>query len=240
MTGAVVRRRRSRYVYAGPEVDGVQPCCTESSEGDGGAVKPRRSQSLELDRVQRAARSPPRTDDRRGGASLPLPLRVRRIDRSCTESSELDGVQRRPMTGAMVRGSPAHGWRRRESNPGPRGFQCTFVHVRSRCVPTDWVRGFGRDLAQTVVFRAIESPLARRSPSGYTLGVPGRSPLRMAQRFSGRESECIIVRTYTSRLMGGSGAASTQIHRPSPRRSRSPPWVTTAENLATCRSASTR
>lgn len=34
-----------------------------------------------------------------------------------------------------------------------------------------------------------------------TLRIPGRSLLRMAQRFLGRESECIVVRTYTSRLM---------------------------------------
>src|SRR5262245_19568920 len=40
-------------------------------------------------------------------------------------------------------------WRRRESNPGPQGFQSTFVHVRSRHNADDGVRGFGRDLSLT-------------------------------------------------------------------------------------------
>jgi len=37
-------------------------------------------------------------------------------------------------------------WRRRELNPGPRGVQKTFVHVRSRRIPDGWVRRFGYDL----------------------------------------------------------------------------------------------
>lgn len=41
-------------------------------------------------------------------------------------------------------------WRRRESNSGPRGIQSTLVHVRSRYVPADWVRAFGRDLVFAV------------------------------------------------------------------------------------------
>ncbi len=41
------------------------------------------------------------------------------------------------------------GWRRRESNPGPQGLEFTFVHVRSRRIPCDWVRGFGHDLSLT-------------------------------------------------------------------------------------------
>ena len=41
-------------------------------------------------------------------------------------------------------------WRRRESNPGPRGVRSTFVHVRSRLDPVAGVRGFGHDLSFTV------------------------------------------------------------------------------------------
>lgn len=40
-------------------------------------------------------------------------------------------------------------WRRWELNPRPRGIKYIFVHVRSRRVPGDWVRGFGRDLSLT-------------------------------------------------------------------------------------------
>ena len=57
-------------------------------------------------------------------------------------------------------------WRRRESNPGPQGFQLTFVHVRSRRIPGDWVRGFGRDLSLANLDHAIEGTLARPSPGG--------------------------------------------------------------------------
>jgi len=39
-------------------------------------------------------------------------------------------------------------WRRRELNPGPRGIEITFIHVRSRWLPPPaGVRGFGHDLA---------------------------------------------------------------------------------------------
>ncbi len=40
-------------------------------------------------------------------------------------------------------------WRRWELNPRPRGFECIFIHVRSRRIPGDWVRGFGHDLSLT-------------------------------------------------------------------------------------------
>ena len=50
-------------------------------------------------------------------------------------------------------------WRRRESNPGPRGIRSTLVHVRSRCIPNDWVRGFGHDLSSTDLGHAIGSAL---------------------------------------------------------------------------------
>ena len=36
----------------------------------------------------------------------------------------------------------------------------TFVHVRSRRIPGDWVRGFGRDLSLTNLDHAIEGALA--------------------------------------------------------------------------------
>ena len=57
-------------------------------------------------------------------------------------------------------------------------------------------------------------------------GIPGRSLRRTAQRFSGRESECVIVvRTYNGPLDERIGRRHTQIRSQSPRRSRSPPWV---------------
>jgi site-specific DNA recombinase len=62
-------------------------------------------------------------------------------------------------------------WRRRESNPGPRGINCNFVHVRSRCVPSDWVRRFGRDLSLAIsaaLSRApSRDPALVMTPSGY-------------------------------------------------------------------------
>lgn len=87
-------------------------------------------------------------------------------------------------------------WRRRESNPGPQGVQLTFVHVRSRRDAGDGVRGFGRDLSLTNLSCAIEGTLTQPSPVVSTLGVPGRSPLWMSQRFLGRESVGVVVRTY--------------------------------------------
>lgn len=66
------------------------------------------------------------------------------IDPRCTERSE---VQRGQMSSAKEQAlSLAQGWRRWESNPGPQGIQPAFIHVRSRRIPCDWVRGFGRDL----------------------------------------------------------------------------------------------
>lgn len=36
---------------------------------------------------------------------------------------------------------------RRESNPSPKKSTLFFIHVRSRRIPCDWVRGFSHDLA---------------------------------------------------------------------------------------------
>jgi hypothetical protein len=68
----------------GPEVDGVQLCCTESSEGDGGAVKPRRSQSTGA--VERRYRS----------ARVYVGPEVDGVQLCCTESSEGDGGAVKP------------------------------------------------------------------------------------------------------------------------------------------------
>lgn len=57
-------------------------------------------------------------------------------------------------------------WTRRESNPGPQGLQFTFVHVRSRRIPVDWVREFGHDLFLANLGHTIEDALAQPSSSG--------------------------------------------------------------------------
>ena len=145
------------------------------------------------------------------------------IDRSCTESPECrSGDERR-----LARASREQGWRRRESNPRPRGFKCTFVHARSRCVPSDWARGFGRDLSL-----AISVTLSRASSRDPALVIdarrlPGRSghwTLRAVIRPRAQECRC-RSHLWTSRLIRRSRSRHAQMHSPSPRRSRSPPWV---------------
>jgi hypothetical protein len=87
-------------------------------------------------------------------------------------------------------------WRRRESNPGPRGVRAAFVHVCSRSEPPDGFCGFGHNLASRVF-----SP---RCPVGTTAGpalviAPFRYQDDLAvgrlRGFLGRESECVIVRS---------------------------------------------
>src|SRR5262249_49800790 len=54
--------------------------------------------------------------------------------------------------------------------PGiPQGVQLSLIHVRSRRIPCDWVRGFGRDLSLANLDRTIEGALARSSPGGGRL-----------------------------------------------------------------------
>jgi hypothetical protein len=48
---------------------------------------------------------------------------------------------------------------------GPQGLQFTFVHVRSRRIPCDWVREFGHDLSLANLGHVIEDTLTQPSSS---------------------------------------------------------------------------
>jgi len=109
-------------------------------------------------------------------------------------------------------------------NPGPQGIEITFIHVRSRWLPPPaGVRGFGHDLAPVV--SQWPNPRHARPPSfsADALPLPKLSyGGRHSSVFSGCESDCVVVRNYTARLMKRDGSRYTQIILQSPRRNRSP------------------
>jgi len=109
-------------------------------------------------------------------------------------------------------------------NPGPRGIEITFVHVRSRWLPPPaGVRGFGHDLA----------PVFLSGRTRDTLGHPALvlTPFRYKSYLTvGRLRQFFRLRERLrcrSQLYGPfdewDGCHRTQITFQSPRRNRSPP-----------------
>ena len=87
-------------------------------------------------------------------------------------------------------------------NPRPQGFEYTLVHVRSRRIPGDWVRGFGRDLFLTFYRSPYRGRPRENQPWWLTIsGYQDDLPSDRLHGFLGRESDCVVVRKCTSRLM---------------------------------------
>jgi hypothetical protein len=136
-----------------------------------------------------------------GGAAKPAALVATATPSALAAAETPAAVASRPFYGAFHGATPRRGqnhgetgWRRRESNPGPRGFQLTLVHVRSCDVPRNWVRGFGRDLASTVSRQRYQRRSCAAQPWCRARRLRRLPYRRTAQRFLGRESDCVVVR----------------------------------------------
>ena len=93
------------------------------------------------------------------------------------------------------------GWRRRESNPGPK-TTCSRIYVRSRhfaSLPVSPAGGLSRDLVTCLIFAA--RPVTRRL--AIQLGLRPRErrwralPSDGVQCCLGSERECVIVRNQS-------------------------------------------
>ena len=119
--------------------------------------------------------------------------------------------------------SPKLLWRRRELNPGPRGFQSAFVHVRSRITqPT----GFGRfGYRPSSRFSRPHRPEHRRDPALVMTPFRYQNYLSVGRLhcFLGSESDCVVVRNWYGPILERVGCLHTQTDLQSPRRNRSPP-----------------
>jgi len=102
-------------------------------------------------------------------------------------------------------------WRRRELNPGPRGVQSAFVHVRSRITqPTGFDRFGYRPISR---FSRPRRPEHRRDPALVMTPFRYQNYLSVGRLhcFLGSESDCIVVCNCTARFWRGSGASTRKL-----------------------------
>lgn len=182
--------------------------------------------------------------DRSGASSLSIKPRLRGRPRSSITAPSVSAPTRPGIEPECTRPRSGRSARR----PDDRAMECTYgalggggagnrTLVREAstvpsftCVVVASPTTGSADSAAT--YLSLSSFALSRAPSRdaalviNAFGIPGRSLRRTAQRFSGRESECVIVvRTYNGPLDERIGRRHTQIRSQSPRRSRSPPWV---------------
>jgi hypothetical protein len=108
-------------------------------------------------------------------------------------------------------------------NPGPRGVQSAFVHVRSRITqPTGFDRFGGRPISR---FSRSRRPEHRRDPALVMTPFRYQNYLSVGRLycFLGSESDCIVVCNWYGPILERVGCLHTQTGLQSPRRNRSPP-----------------
>jgi hypothetical protein len=118
---------------------------------------------------------------------------------------------------------PRFQWRRRELNPGPRGVQSAFVHVRSRITQPTGFDIFG--CRPSSRFSRPCHPEHWRDPALVMTPFRYQNYLSVGRLycFLGSESDCIVVCNWYGPILERVGCLHTQTGLQSPRRNRSPP-----------------